>query len=135
MLSVALLSKSEISGCCIAQPSPCIAGDNVLKKLYARTTTRNQGLNQTEAEKIGYRMKTEKKNECMNFDLYFQGLLRKRWTKMRNPPVWMFLTPSLRFFLSSSHPSQNYEMRESNNIMSLDKTLIKKMTDALIEHL
>ena len=33
-----MLSQSKNSGCSIAQPRPCIAGNNVLNKWYARTT-------------------------------------------------------------------------------------------------
>ena len=49
MLSEALLSQAKKSDCGIAQPSSCISGDNVLNKRYARTTPRNQGINQLEA--------------------------------------------------------------------------------------
>ena len=60
MLRVALLSLAKKSECGKAQLSPWIAGFNVLNKLYVRTTTRNQGVSQLDANKIGYRM-TEKK--------------------------------------------------------------------------
>ena len=61
ILSVALLSRSKKSNCDIVQPSSCIVGDNVPNKQYARTTARNQCLDQLEAYKTGNRMgkKTE----------------------------------------------------------------------------
>ena len=62
MLCLALLSLSKKSGCGIPQPSPCNADENIQKMQYNRTTARNQGLNQLEAQKIGCRIKERKKN-------------------------------------------------------------------------
>ena len=41
MLSVALLSQAKKSEFGIAQPSSCIAGENVLNERFARLTARN----------------------------------------------------------------------------------------------
>ena len=48
-MSVALLHQAKKSKCGIAQPSPYIAGVNVLNMQYARTTARNQNISQIKA--------------------------------------------------------------------------------------
>ena len=58
-MCVALLSHVKKSEFGMAQLSSFIAGLNVLNKRYVRTTARNQGLSQLEAQKIVYGMKQE----------------------------------------------------------------------------
>ena len=50
-MSVALLSQAKKSECGIAQPCSSIAVYNVLTEPYARTTAKNQGLNQCDHSK------------------------------------------------------------------------------------
>ena len=108
MLSVALLSQAKKSDCGMAQPSSCICGNNVLNKRYARTTPRNQGINQSEAQKIGYRMRKNRKKERKNFDLQVQGLLRKCWTKIADKRHFYFeKSIFLKMLDNSSQPKKD----------------------------
>ena len=57
---VAQLRQATKSECGIAQPYSCIAGDNILKEQYARTTASNLALTNLKPRKLDTEGKKER---------------------------------------------------------------------------
>ena len=66
ILSVALLSQAIKSECGTAQPSPCIAGDNVLKIIMPEPLPEARALTNEAPRKLDTEWKTEKKKKKLS---------------------------------------------------------------------
>ena len=112
MLSAALFSQSKNSGCSIVQPSPCIASNNVLNKLYARATARNQDLNRLGVQNIGYRKKNTPKNRLLTFRsrAYYVSPRQKVETLQYSSYRDEILFKQSYYFLGQLYPLLNYAL-------------------------